>query len=290
MIQKSEEALSLLLSGEFEKAKAIYSVLLDRDPLDPESTSGYYIASFWDHRLDLILGTREGKERGKLILSLFADFELEMNKRKYLETPTFRAAQECILTEAKDHLKLAYQWEGANALDRDLLRELTACLLKLQDYKMALEILTYAGEKQTPVLDFYLAETYCMLGREREGIDLYRLSFLNDPQNLSFSYLRYQPILDLLEKAKTLSDREEEWKEIIPVLAWREGLFRLPGKKDTIAIERWVTELKRLLESKKRNGESFRLAARIEQVALAILHCADDIRSRDAIALAKDLV
>ncbi len=61
-----------------------------------------------------------------------------------------------------------------------------------------------------------------MLGREREGIDLYRLSFLNDPQNLSFSYLRYQPILDLLEKAKIYPIEKKNGKRL--------SLF-LPGEK-----------------------------------------------------------
>ncbi|ABZ98249.1 hypothetical protein [Leptospira biflexa] len=71
MIQKSEEALTYLGSGEFQTAKSIYSVLLDRDPEDISTISGFYISSFWDHRLDLILKTREGKERGKLLLQLF---------------------------------------------------------------------------------------------------------------------------------------------------------------------------------------------------------------------------
>lgn len=290
MIQKSEEALSLLSLGEFEKAKGIYSVLLDKDPLDFFSISGYFIASYWDHRLDLILKTREGKERGTLILELFSNFEMEMGKRGYTETETYRAVQDCILKEAVEHLKLAYQWEGTNALDKNTLRELTASLLKLGDYKMALEILTFVGSRQTPILDFYLAETYCMLGREKEGIELYRASFLNDPQNFSSALVHWPPLLPLIEKAKSLSPKEEEWKEIIPVLAWREGLFRLPGKKDEDTIRTWLGELRRLLDSKQRMGENFKLSARVEQFALAILHSADDIRSRDAIQLAKDLV
>ncbi|TGL66495.1 hypothetical protein EHQ60_18585, partial [Leptospira levettii] len=50
-IQKSEEALTYLGNGEFQTAKSIFSVLLDRDPEDIATISGFYIASFWDHRL-----------------------------------------------------------------------------------------------------------------------------------------------------------------------------------------------------------------------------------------------
>ncbi|PKA14222.1 hypothetical protein [Leptospira meyeri] len=290
MIQKSEEALAYLSNGEFETAKSLYSVLLDRDPLDLASISGFYIASFWDHRLDLILKTREGKDRGKLLLSLFADFESEIRKRGYHTTDSFFATQDCILKEARDHLKLAYQWEGANALDKDLLRELAVCLIKIQDYGMALEVLLYGGNKQSPVLHYYLAETQVMTGNEREGIETYRTAFLNDPQLFPHTIVRWPPLLSLIQKASEITTKEEEMKELVPVLAWREGIFNPPTKKDETTIQIWFSELKRLADSKERSGGTFRLEARIEQFALAILHSADDIRSRDAVQFAKGFV
>ncbi|MDF3819190.1 hypothetical protein P3G55_04735 [Leptospira sp. 96542] len=290
MIQKSEDALTYLELGEFEKAKSIYSVLLDRDPLDPGSISGYYMASFWDHRLDLILKTREGKERGKLLLGFFSDFEIEITKRGFLDTETYQKTQTCILQEAADHLKLAYQWEGANALDKDLLRELTACLIKIGDYKMANEVLLYAGRQATPVLNYYLAETLCMLGREKDGIPLYRTAFLSDPQLFPISIVRYPPMRGAIQKAMELGTKEEEWKEIVPILCYREGLFRPPVKLNAEIIQTWFLELKRLTDSKQRSGGNFKLDARIEQFALAILDCADELRSREALLLAKSLV
>ncbi|PJZ86414.1 hypothetical protein [Leptospira harrisiae] len=290
MIQKSEEALTYLSNGEFETAKSLYSVLLDRDPLDLSSISGFYIASFWDHRLDLILKTREGKDRGKLLLSLFADFESEIRKRGYHTTESFFVTQDCILKEARDHLKLAYQWEGANALDKDLLRELAACLIKIQDYGMALEVLLYGGNKQSPVLQYYLAETQVMTGNEREGIETYRNAFLNDPQLFPHTMVRWPPLLTLIQKAGEITTKEEEMKELVPVLAWREGVFHPLVKKEEATIQIWFSELKRLADSKERSGGSFRLEARMEQLALAILHSADDIRSRDAVQFAKGFV
>lgn len=290
MIQKSEEALTYLGNGEFETAKSIYSVLLDRDPLDLSSISGYYIASYWDHRIDLILKTREGKERGRLLLQLFSDFESEVRKRGFQNTDSFFVTQDCILKEARDHLKLAYQWEGANALDKDLLQDLARSLIKIQDYTMALEVLLYGGNKQSPVLLYYLAETQSMTGNEKEGIESYRTAFLNDPQLFPHTIVRWPPLVALIQKATTLSQKEEEMKELVPVLAWREGLFRTNVKKDETTIQIWYSELKRLTDSKERSGGNFRLEARIEQLALAILNSADDIRSRDAVLFAKNLV
>ncbi|MCW7493040.1 hypothetical protein ND861_11650 [Leptospira sp. 2 VSF19] len=290
MIQKSEEALTYLSNGEFETAKSLYSVLLDRDPEDLATISGYYIASFWDHRLDLILKTREGKERGKLLLGFFADFESEIRKRGYHTTDSFFVTQDCILKEARDHLKLAYQWEGANALDKDLLRDLAVCLIKIKDYGMALEVLLYGGNKQSPVLQYYLAETQVMTGNEREGIETYRTAFLNDPQLFPHTIVRWPPLLTLIQKAIEMTKKEDEMKELVPVLAWREGIFRPTIKKDETTIQIWFSELKRLADSKERSGGSFRLEARMEQFALAILHSADDIRSRDAVQFAKGFV
>lgn len=290
MIQKSEEALTYLSNGEFETAKSLYSVLLDRDPEDIASISGYYISSFWDHRLDLILKTREGKERGKLLLELFSDFESEIRKRGFQTTDSFFATQDCILKEARDHLKLAYQWEGANALDKDLLRDLAAGLIKIKDYTMALEVLLYGGNKQSPVLLYFLAETQVMTGNEKEGMENYRNAFLNDPQLFPHTMVRWPPLLTLIQKASEITEREEEMKELVPVLAWREGVFRPSIKKDEATIQIWFSELKRLADSKERSGGSFRLEARIEQLALAILHSADDIRSRDAVLFAKGFV
>lgn len=290
MIQKSEEALTYLSNGEFETAKSLYSVLLDRDPEDLATISGYYIASFWDHRLDLILKTREGKERGKLLLGFFADFESEIRKRGFQNTECFSVTQDCILKEARDHLKLAYQWEGANALDKDLLRDLAVCLIKIKDYGMALEVLLYGGNKHSPVLQYYLAETQVMTGNEREGIETYRTAFLNDPQLFPHTIVRWPPLLTLIQKASEITSKEDEMKELVPVLAWREGIFRPLVKKDETTIQIWFSELKRLADSKERSGGSFRLDARMEQFALAILHSADDIRSRDAVQFAKGFV
>ncbi|TGM53860.1 hypothetical protein EHQ91_02360 [Leptospira biflexa] len=290
MIQKSEEALTYLGSGEFQTAKSIYSVLLDRDPEDISTISGFYISSFWDHRLDLILKTREGKERGKLLLQLFSDFESEIRKRGFQNTDSFFVTQDCILKEARDHLKLAYQWEGSNALDKELLGDLARSLIKIQDYTMAIEVLLYGGNKQSPVLLYYLAESQVMTGNERDGIENYRTAFLNDPQLFPHTLVRWPPMVDLILKAKRLSEKEEETKELVPVLAWREGLFRSGQKKDEATIQIWYGELKRLTDSKERSGGSFRLEARIEQFALAIVSSADEIRSRDAFLFARNLV
>lgn len=290
MIQKSEEALTYLSNGEFETAKSIYSVLLDRDPEDLATISGFYISSFWDHRLDLILKTREGKERGKLLLQLFSDFETEVRKRGFQNTDSFFVTQDCILKEARDHLKLAYQWEGSNALDKELLGDLARSLIKIQDYTMAIEVLLYGGNKQSPALLYYLAESQVMTGNEREGIENYRTAFLNDPQLFPLTIVRWPPMVGLIQKAAELTEKEEEKKELVPVFAWKSGLFTPSSKKEETTIQIWYAELKRLTDSKERSGGNFRLEARIEQFALAILHSADEIRSRDAVLFARNLV
>ena len=58
MQQRIDEANYKIKEGEFEKAKIIFSELLDINPENPDYISGFYIASYWDNRLEKILSIR----------------------------------------------------------------------------------------------------------------------------------------------------------------------------------------------------------------------------------------
>ncbi|BDA79368.1 hypothetical protein LPTSP3_g22980 [Leptospira kobayashii] len=293
MFQKSDEALHSLSLGEFEKAKSVYSVLLDKDPEDLEYISGYFVASFWDNRLDLVLRTREGRDRGNLLLEYFSLFEEESKKRNLDTTEPYHTCMRCVLEEAAQHLKLAYQWEGANALDSETLGDLAVCLIKIGDYKTALEIIQYSSGRNrfSPNLKFFLAESYCMTGKEKEGIETYRSAFLDDPNQFRMDLVSWPPLLSLIEEAKTLVKTEDELKEILPVLAWKSGLFAT-GKRESIEdIKSWQKEIARLSESaKKGSGYSFKIKCRIEQYAYFIIETAPQAIARDAVLFAQKIL
>ncbi|TGN20185.1 tetratricopeptide repeat protein [Leptospira idonii] len=293
MFQKSEEALHSLSLGEFEKAKSLYSVLLDKDPEDTDLIGGFFVSSFWDNRLDLILRTREGKERGNLLLQHFQVFEEESKKRSLNKTEPYEVCLRCVLEEASHHLKLAYQWEGANALDTDSLTELAVCLIKINDYKTALEILQYSGGRTrfSPGLKFYLAEAYCMTGKEKEGKETYRSAFLEDPQLFRKDLTRWSPLISIIEEANSIGQSEEEITELIPVLCWRNRLFPTDRPAEPEEVKLWLKEILRLNESVKRgNGYSFKVRCRLEQYARAIIETAPHNLHRDAVLEAKKVL
>lgn len=196
----------------------------------------------------------------------------------------------CVLEEAAQHLKLAYQWEGANALDSETLGDLAVCLIKIGDYKTALEIIQYSSGRNrfSPNLKFFLAESYCMTGKEKEGIETYRSAFLDDPNQFRMDLVSWPPLLSLIEEAKTLVKTEDELKEILPVLAWKSGLFAT-GKRESIEdIKSWQKEIARLSESaKKGSGYSFKIKCRIEQYAYFIIETAPQAIARDAVLFAQ---
>ncbi len=292
MFHKSDEAIHSLSVGEFEKAKSLYSVLLDKEPEDLDYISGYFVASFWDNRLDLVLRTREGKERGKLLLDYFSVFELESKKRNIQETVAYSTCLRCILEEASTHLKLAYRWEGANALDADSLTELAICLIKIGDYRTALEILPYSdtSTRISPHLKFYLAEAYCMVGREREGKEIYLAAFLEDPGLFHSELVSYPPLRSLIEEAKKVVG-EEEICEYVPVLAWKTKLFLADKQATPEEIKVWQKELNRLYEAlKKGTNKEFKVRCRIQQYAYAIIEMAPQNLFRDAILQAKSIL
>ncbi|MCZ8157988.1 MAG: hypothetical protein O9264_17840 [Leptospira sp.] len=292
MFHKSDEAIHSLSIGEFEKAKSLYSVLLDKDPEDLDFISGYFVASYWDNRLDLVLRTREGKDRGKLLLEYFSLFESEAKKRNIQHTVAYSTCLRCILEEASNHLKLAYGWEGANALDTDALTELAICLIKIGDYKTALEVLPFSdpASRLSPHLKFYLAEAFCMSSREREGKEQYLSAFLDDPGLFPVELVQYAPLRQLISEARNVVS-EEEVSEYVAVRAWQTRIFLT----DRIASEHeskiWVNEMNRLLDALRRGaGNEFKVKCRIQQYAYAIIEMAPQNLFRDAIMQAKQIL
>ncbi|GBF49643.1 hypothetical protein LPTSP4_11590 [Leptospira ryugenii] len=292
MLQKSEEALHSLSIGEFEKAKSLYSVLLDKDPDDLDHISGYFIASFWDNRLDLVLRTREGKERGKLLLNYFSDFEIESKKRQYHKTQAYYSCQKCILEEASEHLKLAYRWEGANALDFDSLADLAICLVKVGDFKSALEVfpLSLAQSRMPTQLRFFLAEALCMTGRDREGRDLYMRAFLEEPDLFPWESVRFLPLQQQLQNAQTLLSEPEAFSWFA-VLLWQEGFFSNGLPAVYPEVEQWAKEMQRMHEANLRGSHNpKKVKARLLFYAYLIKEKAPGNEFREALALAKTIL
>ena len=116
MLISFEEGNFRLKEGEFENAKHIFFELLDIDPNKQEFIAGYYISSYWDNRIEIILSTKEGKERGNLLVEMFNQFATEITKRNFPKNETYESLTYCILSEASTQFRIAYQKEGMNGI------------------------------------------------------------------------------------------------------------------------------------------------------------------------------
>lgn len=284
---KPEEALSYLGSGDFNKAKALYSLLLDKNPEEELWIAGYFVASFWDNRIDHIHSSREGKDRGILLLRYFSQFEDEITKRNWDSFAPFARASRCIVEETAHHLKLAYQWEGANALDSEMLGDFATCLVKIEDYKTAIEILQYAQDRHRfPArLKFALAESLVSTGKE-EGKYLYYSCFMESAESFQPSLVKWEPLLEAIQIAK---ETGSDWKEFLPNVLFQNKIVYPKSSLQKPEVEALSKELVRLYES-KHLGMSFKWKCHIQKVAIGLLQFGKNAARKEIVLLAEKVL
>lgn len=197
MSQQVDEANYLLKRGEFEKSKLIFSNLLDIDPENPDLITGFFISSYWDNRIEKILSTPEGKERGLLLNHLFDEFEREYLRRKYHPlSGSFDSAMLCILEESCQQLKLGFQKLGPQSFEKDKYLLLAKNLLRTKEYKNCIEILEYSKKfyDTPPDYYFYKAECYFHLGEEKKSRILFRSALLYYSEKIPIHLIRSEPL------------------------------------------------------------------------------------------------
>ena len=272
MIDRVETANSFIREGDFEKARKIYSGLLDQDPENVTNISGFFISSYWDNRLELILKTREGLERGRKLVHLFEEFDREIAKRAFPKNVSYQNATQCILGEASQHFRLSYQKEGTMGLDLVVLSELALCLVRTGDYKNAEDVLAYAASLQkTPDQVFLRAEALYFLGKEDLSRKLFTEGFLMDPSLLRLEIVHSEPLASAIKTLQKSIEAESDLKEFLPVYCLEKKLLPvLPRtEKEIFAL---FAETNRLYENlQKDSAYFFKLTCRILQFSLHIL-------------------
>ncbi|MCB1158827.1 MAG: hypothetical protein H7A25_00930 [Leptospiraceae bacterium] len=274
-MSSSEEGILNLQEGKFENAKNVFSLLLDEKPEDPDLISSYFISSYWDNRLDMILLLKEGKERGTRLVQMFDEFEKEMDRRNFPRKTAYEAITHCILSEASSHFRLAYQTEGISGLQKDVLQDLALCLIKTGDYPNALEISEYTLNfmDNPPGIIFFQAECLFHLGQVDKSHILFREGLLYDPDLLRFDIIKSEPLASVIRHLKPKFESDTELKEYIPVYCLERNL--LPEIRDYSKEELQLlfSEMERLEENLRDDKEKylFKVRCRMIQIGLTIL-------------------
>lgn len=157
-------ALDFLANGDFAEARARFGELLaNDDPDDPEYACGFYAAGWWFNREDRRTSLKEGRGLADWLMQQWDDFQTIADDRDFTGCLSFRATMRAVLGEAAENYRTAFQQEGASAVDGELLKTLAVCLIRLEDYANAADILLYARRKgrSDAVLFFLLGESLC---------------------------------------------------------------------------------------------------------------------------------
>ncbi|MBE7410743.1 MAG: hypothetical protein L6Q54_08180 [Leptospiraceae bacterium] len=269
-----EEASEYLKEGEFEKAKTIFSNLLDKEPENPDFISGFFISGYWDNRIELIFNSKEGKDRASRLVQLFDEFEKEVSQRNFSNKTFLSFVTECVLGEASSQFRKAYQREGMIGLEPNHLIQLVRCLMKIGDYTNAKEILEYSKNfhKSSGEIRFFEAECIYHLGDHRQSRVLYRDAMLLDPLAIRPEMVNSEPLHSaILSISKEYS--EIDFKEYLPVYCLEKNIFTEVKNYSDVEIQNFIKEISRLEESfnSKIEKYSFKIRCRMIQLLVTIL-------------------
>ncbi|PKA14939.1 hypothetical protein [Leptospira haakeii] len=273
--RKYEEAIKHLSEGEFELSRNIFDSLLEEDPENPEFASGFYISSFWDHRIDRIHLTKEGRERTGLLLEFLKDFDSVYKSKSFPKELSYHSAMSSILQETTDQVRIALRKEGIQSLSPGLIAELAYRLLLAEDTDLASEVLRDSSglERFSPELLFFRAECTYLSGQHSQGLLLYREAFLKEPSAIRLESVRSEPIFSAIQILREEFKEEGELKEALPVLLLERGVFKEIRKMSDKELEAYRSELFRLRDSLglRKGGTEFKVKCRMIQLCCALL-------------------
>lgn len=275
MQQHVDDANLKIKEGEFEKAKKIFSELLDINPENPEYISGFYISSYWDNRLEKILSSPEGKERGLLLNSLFSDFEKEYKNRRYIPNSSYDAIIYCIVGESCSQLRTGFHKEGPYGFGKDNYLLLAKNLVRTEDYKNAFEMMEFSKRffELPPEYYYFKAECFFHLGEEKKSRILFRSTLLQYPDLFPFELVKSEPMSSSWLEISVKHNSEDNAKEVLPVFCLEKNLLPELADYSRDEINSMYHEIQRLLTSNlKEEGDlKLKIQCRILQYGITIL-------------------
>jgi tetratricopeptide (TPR) repeat protein len=275
MLLKFEEGNSKLKEGEFEIAKQTFSELLDQDPNHQDYITGYFISSYWDNRIEIILNQKEGKDRGSLLVKLFNEFLTEFQLRNFSKNETYESLTFCILSEASAQFRTSYQKDGLNGLNKEILSNLVMCLTGIGDYRNAIEIIEYSKKYYTLSIQnlYYLAECSFHVGEESKSRLYYRMAIVSDIEPLNLEIIKSEPLLSTVSELNKLLEETEKIKYFLPVKLLEKNLLPEVPEYTREEISDLLEEISRLEKNLNTEREDlrFKVECRILTISLSLL-------------------
>ncbi|MCC5813991.1 MAG: hypothetical protein JJT78_04485 [Leptospira sp.] len=261
MTGRSDDALYYLRSGDFEKAKEVFSRLLDTNPGHPEWQGGFFLSSYWDNKVDHLLSLREGSERGRALLGYLKDFEKTINSRKFPKNEFYEVAATCILEEITHHLGVAFRVEGWNGLEPETILGFASSHLRLKNFQKAIEILEFRSDSKFRLIEFqYLrAEAFIGLGKIEDGIELYIRCFIDDPTKLPIDSVQSLVIRKLFSELTTRYPEDSLSYLLLPIYLKSQSLLSSKNSASENEVNEWYNLLQRLYSNGNQHSGKYKI-------------------------------
>lgn len=294
----SESAIHTLSEGDFEHAWERYGKLVELFPDDPEYACGLYAAGYWKNRLTAIADEAAGRARGAYLFKEWDRFQKVAEEKQFESCLSYRAAMQWVLGSAAGELRAAFHAESGRNVDPALLVDLSTCLIRIEDYANAIDILRYTARfhpKNARVL-FLLGEAMCSGagdGDRERGLAAYRDSFLIDPTAADPTLIASETASNVFRALFQASAQDVERTSLwFPAhLSAASFAFKIKSipEKDTLI---WSEEIMRLQNSLKQVVDKFRdkVRARLAFLLLEILRCAHQVKDHGSIEEGEELL
>lgn len=192
-MQEFDSLLEITASGDFSEARKGFSELLEKHPESREFEAGLYTAAYWDNRSGFL--NRANELDGNTIVTEWETFEKLIEQKGYAGYKPIIAAMYVVLGKAADSFRKSFQNKGLGNAEFDSLLELGRCLLRIEDYSNARDILQYARKlKPSSALALFLMGEGCLLDGDplliEKGLGHYRDGFLIQPAQFPFDQIR----------------------------------------------------------------------------------------------------
>jgi tetratricopeptide (TPR) repeat protein len=258
-----EEALFSLQTAHFDEAKESFGLLLQKDPENTDLMAGFYAAGYWANRRDQLMNPEPARP-GTGLMEAWDQFQEHAEQKGFEASRSIRATMKAVLGKAADQYRQKFQREGMAHPDFSDLEELGKCLIRIQDYENAREILQYARRIQpsrSGIL-FLLAESHLNMGDQENaerGLGFYRDGFIIQPKEFdptyAFSHLVQKTIQQLGEEKDNDLDRILLWlPAYLMARSQYAGLRRL-HKDEVSQLQR---ELQRLEKDREQVMDQYR--------------------------------
>lgn len=281
-----DEARALLASGDFGSATQAVGELLEANPDDADLMSGFYAASYWEHRQGLLQAVPSDRSPGAYLLEEWAAFEARLREKKLENTPTVDAAMRAVLGLAARQYRHLFQDGRVGAADFDSLLQLSRSMVRLKDWNNARDLLLFTLKLQpnnTAAL-VLLGECRCLLGQAENdqaeldrGYGHFRDAFLLSPAPVDPERLSATLLHDLLHDLRFRFGPEEQGRATLWLPAeFMAAVFSCAGIRalhadEILQLEEESDRLERELDDLAERYQE-KAAARLAFYTLVLLH------------------